>query len=96
MVLTTDTTTPLVPSPSGTGKTLAFLLPIIQQLKDDEMTHRIATRLKRPRALVLAPSRELAQQILVRHWQTCTARTRLAGLSSPRRRCALTSDRVWC
>ena len=67
---------PLVPPPSGTGKTLAFLLPIIQQLKDDEMTHRIATRLKRPRALVVAPSRELAQQILVRHSQPRAHRRR--------------------
>lgn len=52
---------------TGTGKTLSFLLPLVQLMKDDEMTHRIATRLRRPRALVLAPSRELAQQIMVRY-----------------------------
>jgi ATP-dependent RNA helicase RhlE len=39
---------------TGTGKTAAFLLPIIE---------RIAPRGGRPRALVLAPTRELAVQI---------------------------------
>lgn len=41
-------------SPTGTGKTLAFLLPLISELKDDE---------EEVQALILAPSRELAIQI---------------------------------
>lgn len=41
-------------SPTGTGKTLAFLLPIIAELKPD---------LKKVQALIIAPSRELAIQI---------------------------------
>lgn len=41
-------------SPTGTGKTLAFLLPLIEQL-DPEIEH--------VQALILAPSRELALQI---------------------------------
>ncbi|MDP4763372.1 MAG: DEAD/DEAH box helicase [Salibacteraceae bacterium] len=41
-------------SPTGTGKTLAFLLPLIQKL-DPEIEH--------VQALILAPSRELALQI---------------------------------
>lgn len=42
---------------TGTGKTAAFLLPILQLLSN-------GTRRKRgPRALILAPTRELAQQI---------------------------------
>jgi ATP-dependent RNA helicase DeaD len=39
---------------TGTGKTAAFALPIIQQLK---------TNGKRPQALVMAPTRELAVQV---------------------------------
>lgn len=41
-------------SPTGTGKTIAFLLPIIAELKSDD---------NRVQALIIAPSRELAVQI---------------------------------
>lgn len=41
-------------SPTGTGKTLAFLLPLVQSLKTGE---------KEIQAIVLVPSRELALQI---------------------------------
>ncbi|MGE0824116.1 MAG: DEAD/DEAH box helicase [Candidatus Binatia bacterium] len=40
---------------TGTGKTAAFLLPVLQHLTPHEGRH--------PRALILAPTRELAQQI---------------------------------
>ncbi len=40
---------------TGSGKTLAFCLPMVQQLKDAE-PHR-------PRALILVPTRELANQV---------------------------------
>ena len=39
---------------TGTGKTAAFVLPILQ--------HLISDRQKKPRALILAPTRELAEQ----------------------------------
>ncbi|MFN2436794.1 MAG: DEAD/DEAH box helicase [Desulfotignum sp.] len=42
---------------TGTGKTAAFALPILQQLDQD----KTATRL--PRALILTPTRELAAQV---------------------------------
>src|SRR5690554_121844 len=42
---------------TGTGKTLAFGLPIAQQLEAD------STRGRPPRALVLTPTRELAIQV---------------------------------
>eukprot|EP00178_Gracilaria_changii_P023422 TRINITY_DN708_c0_g1_i1.p1 TRINITY_DN708_c0_g1~~TRINITY_DN708_c0_g1_i1.p1 ORF type:complete len:564 (-),score=72.89 TRINITY_DN708_c0_g1_i1:488-2179(-) len=52
---------------TGSGKTYAYLLPVIQQLKqaeqmraEDDPPLRVA---KRPRALVLLPTRELAEQV---------------------------------
>lgn len=42
---------------TGTGKTAAFALPILQILSDSSFSS------KRPRALVLAPTRELAAQV---------------------------------
>ncbi|MCB1684683.1 MAG: DEAD/DEAH box helicase, partial [Pseudomonadales bacterium] len=44
---------------TGTGKTAAFALPILQRL--DEA--RLPARSRKPRALILAPTRELALQI---------------------------------
>ena len=43
----------LVQSRTGSGKTLAFGLPMMHRLKDE----------KRPQAIVLTPTRELAQQV---------------------------------
>jgi ATP-dependent RNA helicase RhlE len=45
----------LVKSPTGSGKTLAFGIPIVERLQADG---------PRPAALVLAPTRELASQIV--------------------------------
>lgn len=49
---------------TGTGKTLAYMLPVVACIKRDEDVASIATRPARPRALILAPTRELAAQIL--------------------------------
>lgn len=53
---------------TGSGKTLAYLLPVIQMLKDAEQLRdvngpplRIA---RRPRALVIVPTRELGEQVV--------------------------------
>ncbi len=45
----------LVQSPTGSGKTLAFGVPLVERLRDSD---------PRPSALVLAPTRELALQIV--------------------------------
>jgi ATP-dependent RNA helicase RhlE len=61
-------------APTGTGKTAAFVLPILHRLQQ----HRAPTRA--PRALILAPTRELTQQIA----ESATAygsRTRSRSLS---------------
>jgi ATP-independent RNA helicase DbpA len=44
----------LILSPTGTGKTLAFLLPVLESLQSD---------IKDVQVLIITPSRELAQQI---------------------------------
>jgi ATP-dependent RNA helicase RhlE len=46
---------------TGTGKTAAYLLPLIQKLSEDKG----AKGPRRPRVLVLAPTRELAHQISI-------------------------------
>ncbi|PKI55516.1 hypothetical protein CRG98_024128, partial [Punica granatum] len=47
---------------TGTGKTLAFGIPIIKRLTQDD-TQKSTRRGRLPRALVLAPTRELAKQV---------------------------------
>lgn len=47
---------------TGTGKTLAFLVPVVEALKRAE-AGGTRGRAGRPRALVLVPTRELAQQV---------------------------------
>ncbi|MEI6273269.1 MAG: DEAD/DEAH box helicase [Phycisphaerae bacterium] len=44
---------------TGTGKTAAFALPIIQKLQNEKLTKKMFE----PRALILSPTRELAAQI---------------------------------
>ena len=48
----------------GTGKTLAYLSPIVHHLRE-EQDQGVISRLNRPRALIVLPNRELAFQVLV-------------------------------
>ena len=52
----------MVGAQTGTGKTAAFALPILHQLIDIEPAS-LANGVSAPRVLVLAPTRELAQQV---------------------------------
>ena len=64
---------PHVPSScaQGSGKTLAYGLPILHQLLVDASASSIKTNSRRPlRALVLAPTRELALQVSA-HLNAC-------------------------
>ena len=55
----------------GSGKTLAYGLPILQKLLTDASTSPAKTNSRRPlRALVLAPTRELALQVSA-HLNAC-------------------------
>eukprot|EP01035_Chromulina_nebulosa_P021504 gene21504-27847_t len=48
---------------TGSGKTLAFLIPLLQLLLIEEQNGYIR-KANRPRAIILTPTRELAEQIL--------------------------------
>ena len=48
---------------TGTGKTAAFTLPTLQRIAGEDCTRRADKRRRGPFALVVTPTRELAQQI---------------------------------
>lgn len=50
-------------SHTGSGKTLAYMLPIVQLLRRDEELNGILMKPRRPRAVVLCPTRELCEQV---------------------------------
>jgi superfamily II DNA/RNA helicase len=55
----------LAKSPTGSGKTLAFMVPLVDRIEAED---------PRPAALVLAPTRELATQIVDETWAIAKAR----------------------
>ncbi|XP_047325670.1 DEAD-box ATP-dependent RNA helicase 39 [Impatiens glandulifera] len=50
-------------SHTGSGKTLAYMLPLVQLLRRDEVLHGKGMKPRRPRAVVLCPTRELNEQV---------------------------------
>uniref|UniRef100_A0A803NM24 DEAD-box ATP-dependent RNA helicase 39 n=3 Tax=Cannabis sativa TaxID=3483 RepID=A0A803NM24_CANSA len=50
-------------SHTGSGKTLAYMLPLVQLLRRDEELSGMQMRPRRPRAVVLCPTRELSEQV---------------------------------
>jgi superfamily II DNA/RNA helicase len=68
---------------TGSGKTLAYLLPCLQSMAAEE-AEGYMRRPKRPRCLVLVPTRELAAQVLdcvkqVGHYSRVSASAVLGG-----------------
>ena len=53
----------IIASPSGSGKTIAFLAPLYHNLLYDKNIHQVSTREYRPRALIIAPTAELCRQL---------------------------------
>ena len=53
----------LVASHTGSGKTLSYLLPVIQQMKDAERQTGARAKPKRPRVLIVGPTRALAAPV---------------------------------
>jgi len=52
-----------ISSPTGTGKTLSYCLPLVQRLKDEESRRQLISRKGMPRAIIVLPTRELAWQV---------------------------------
>ncbi|XP_023902845.2 DEAD-box ATP-dependent RNA helicase 39 [Quercus suber] len=50
-------------SHTGSGKTFAYMLPLVQLLRQDEALCGMQMRPRRPRAVVLCPTRELSEQV---------------------------------
>lgn len=50
-------------SHTGSGKTLAYMLPLAQLLRRDESLSGMVIKPRRPRAVVLCPTRELSEQV---------------------------------
>lgn len=50
-------------SHTGSGKTLAYMLPLVQLLRRDEEMSGMLMKPRRPRAVVLCPTRELCEQV---------------------------------
>jgi len=56
---------------TGSGKTLGYALPLLQIIKSEELFENFERRPKRPRVLILAPTRELVIQISAVIKQLC-------------------------
>ncbi|GAB2227847.1 hypothetical protein Droror1_Dr00009674 [Drosera rotundifolia] len=54
----------IIADQSGSGKTLAYLLPIVQHLRQEEVQGISHSFPRNPRAIVLVPTTELASQVL--------------------------------
>lgn len=86
----------LVASHTGSGKTLAYLLPIASLLKSKEESFGAPTFA--PRALVLAPTKELASQVLsqakaLSHAVKLASTGAMGGMSARKQRSKLLSSR---
>jgi superfamily II DNA/RNA helicase len=89
----------LISSATGEGKTLAFLLPIAHQLKDDEDARGVATRVARPRAIIISPTRELALQTMrvaksLAHVEKFSVAALVGGVDERQQRAALSGRAV--
>lgn len=53
----------IISDQSGSGKTLAYLLPLIQRLRQEELQGLSKPSSQSPRVIILAPTAELASQV---------------------------------
>ncbi|KAH7655263.1 RNA helicase protein [Dioscorea alata] len=54
----------IIADQSGSGKTLAYLVPTIQRLRQEELAGLHKSSARSPRVIILAPTAELASQVL--------------------------------
>lgn len=50
---------------TGSGKTLSYLVPAVQRIKEAEERMGCRARPRRPRAIIIVPTRELGEQVLL-------------------------------
>lgn len=53
----------IIADQSGSGKTLAYLVPVIQRLREEELQGLSKSSSGCPRVIVLVPTAELASQV---------------------------------
>lgn len=53
----------IIADQSGSGKTLAYLAPTIQRLRQEELAGLHKSSARSPRVIILAPTAELASQV---------------------------------
>lgn len=78
----------LLAAETGSGKTLAYMAPIVSRLRmeEDQLGYKRLPR--RPRALVLVPSRELVQQVTaVGKSLSHLAKFRIEGITDKKPHC---------
>ncbi|XP_044500005.1 DEAD-box ATP-dependent RNA helicase 50 isoform X2 [Mangifera indica] len=54
----------IIADQSGSGKTLAYLLPVIQHLREEELQGLSKSASRSPRVIIMVPTAELASQVL--------------------------------
>ncbi|KAJ6792356.1 DEAD-box ATP-dependent RNA helicase 50 [Iris pallida] len=58
----------IIADQSGSGKTLAYLVPIVQHMRQEELKRLSESSAKSPRIVILVPTAELASQMLNICW----------------------------
>lgn len=53
----------IIADQSGSGKTLAYLLPVIQHLREEELQGLSKSASRSPRVIIMVPTAELASQV---------------------------------
>lgn len=53
----------IIADQSGSGKTMAYLIPLIQRLRQEELQGLGQSSSQSPRVLILVPTAELASQV---------------------------------
>ncbi len=71
---------------TGTGKTLAYALPVVDLIKKQEERHGISMQKGAPTVIILTPTRELARQVEgvfkeISHFAKCRVRLFVSGES---------------
>ena len=86
---------------TGSGKTLAYVLPALQNLVRQESETGCLRLDKRPRCLILVPTRELARQVLqevkqISHYCKVASTAVLGGEGYDKQKSAVSSTMSLC